>query len=356
MRAPDQFDREVIVTMLVSDTTTPGHVYELSAEHHLFNEIKLDHVENWDFNAPQTEEEAPTSPEAVSLEIRNSKNITIANYHGYRVTRSHAPFPAAVRIYNSSDIRFRNVHVNAESGYGICDDNGCGTFLRVSRFPYDNAVQDITHHLDVREREFAVLDVTAPPSPSARGAASPVMVPGATVEKVEDGFYAIAGAAVDAAGTLYFVDRHQHRIFSWSHANGLSVVRDAPLDPVNLAVDKSGALMVVSSAGPEGTVYSFRPDAVDGELTVLQPQPRGPRPGAAVVLPGNMWVNGEFANQLNLETYEYTTLAQMLVRDLSTPTEQQYVSPDRSLFMRSRVGRWERAGCTSAARGSLRRL
>ena len=40
----------------------------------------------------------PTSPEAVSLEINWSKNITIANYHGYRVTRSHAPFPAAVRI------------------------------------------------------------------------------------------------------------------------------------------------------------------------------------------------------------------------------------------------------------------
>src|SRR6185312_7409886 len=81
----------------VSDTTTPGHVYELSAEHHLFNEIKLDRVENWDFNAPQTEEEAPSSPEAVGIEINRSKNITIANYHGYRVTRSHAPYPAAVR-------------------------------------------------------------------------------------------------------------------------------------------------------------------------------------------------------------------------------------------------------------------
>ena len=148
----------------VSDTTTPGHVYELSAEHHLFNEIKLDHVENWDFNAPQTEEEAPTSPEAVSLEINWSKNITIANYHGYRVTRSHAPFPAAVRMSNSSDIRFRNVHVNAESGYGICDDNGCGTFLRVSKFPYENAIQDVTHHLEVREREFAVIDIPANPT------------------------------------------------------------------------------------------------------------------------------------------------------------------------------------------------
>ncbi len=57
----------------VSDTTTPGHVYELSNEHHLFNEIKLDHVENWDINAPQTEGEAASSPEAVSMEISWSK-------------------------------------------------------------------------------------------------------------------------------------------------------------------------------------------------------------------------------------------------------------------------------------------
>ena len=53
----------------VSDTKTPGHVYELSNEHHVRNEIKFDHVENWDVNAPQTEEEAGESPEAVSLEI-----------------------------------------------------------------------------------------------------------------------------------------------------------------------------------------------------------------------------------------------------------------------------------------------
>ena len=76
----------------------PGTSIELSVEHHLFSEIKLDRVENWDFNAPQTEEEAQTSPEAVAFEINASRNITIANYHAYRVTRNHQPFAAAVRI------------------------------------------------------------------------------------------------------------------------------------------------------------------------------------------------------------------------------------------------------------------
>ncbi len=111
----------------VSNTTTPGHVYQLSNEHHVRTEIRLDGVENWDINSPQTEGEVGESIEAVSLEISRSKNITIANYHGYRVTRSRAPFPAAVRIYNSGNIRFRNVHVNAESGDRI---------LRRGRLPY----------------------------------------------------------------------------------------------------------------------------------------------------------------------------------------------------------------------------
>src|SRR5665213_409351 len=143
---------------MVSYTKTPGHVYELSNEHHVRSEIKLDHVENWDINAPQTEEEAGESPESLSLELDWCRNITIANYHAYRVTRSRAPFSTAVRLYHSEGIHFRNVHVNAESGFATCDQNGCGTFLRASRFPYENAIQDMTHHLEVRAHEFAVID------------------------------------------------------------------------------------------------------------------------------------------------------------------------------------------------------
>jgi len=317
----------------VSDTATPGHVYELSAEHHLFNEIKLDRVENWDFNAPQTEEEAPSSPESVGIEINGSKNITIANYHGYRVTRSHAPYPAAVRVTNSSGIRFRNVHSKADSGYGVCDDNGCGTFLRVSKFPYENSVQDVTHHLDVREREFAVLDITDRPAAPAAADASAVVAPGARVEALEGGFYTISGAAVGADGTLYFVDRHQHRIFSWSQAKGLTILRHDPVDPVNVAVTKSGDLVVQSSGGPEGTVYTVSPNGPADRMDVLEAKPPAPRTSAAVVLPVNVWDNGEFANQLDLETYEYKTLAQMFAEDVTSVKPKQYVSPDGSLFL-----------------------
>ncbi|MDR3798631.1 MAG: glycosyl hydrolase family 28-related protein [Terracidiphilus sp.] len=318
---------------LVSNTKTPGHVYELSNEHHLRNEIKFDHVENWDINAPQTEEEAGESPESLSLEIAFCRNLTFANYHAYRVTRSRAPFPAAVRIYHSSEIHFRNVHVNAESGYPICDNNGCGTFLRASRFPYENSVEDVTHHRDVREREFAVLDIPANPLPPPAADASAILAPGATVKKLEDGFFSISGAAVDAAGKLYFVDRHNQRIYSWSEREGLAVERDNPLDPVNLAFDKSGNLLVLSSTGPEGTVYTFKPGSPAEELTLLAPQPAQPQTGASVILPVNWWNNGEFKDQLNLDTMRFTTLAEMFAADATTPKTREYVSTDESVFL-----------------------
>ncbi len=317
----------------VSDTKTPGHVYELSNEHHVRNEIIFDHVENWDINAPQTEEEAGESPDSLSLEFDWSHNITIANYHGYRVTRSRAPFPAAVRLYHSGEIHFRNVHINAESGYPICDHNGCGTFLRASKFPYENAIQDVTHNLEVRDREFAVLDIPENPPAPAPADTSSVLAPGAKVEKLADGFYSISGAAVDASGKLYFVDHHEQRIYGWSRAEGLTIERDNPLDAVNLAFDKSGDLLVVSSAGPEGTAYSFHPGSSEDQIAVLAPQPASPHPGAAVILPANTWNNGEFKNQLEFNTMTYKTLAQMFAEDVSTPKAKEYVSPDGSVFL-----------------------
>ena len=307
----------------VSNTTTPGKVYELSAEHHVRAEIVLDKVENWEFLAPQTEEEIRDGADAVSLEIRNSKNLLFANYHGYRVTRSYKPMPAAVLISNSSDIRFRNVHVNGESGFATCDDNGCTTYLRANKYAYENAIRDMTNKLDIREREFAVFDYSGKQTkaPAALG----------KVEKLEDGFYSIAGAAVDARGKLYFVDRYWKRIYSWSRDEGLSVVHDAPLDPVNLAIDDSGNVMVMSSYGPQATVYAFKPGSPG--VTMIKPTPVAPRAGARVAVPVNFWQNGEFKDQLNFDTYEFTTLAEMFARDVALPKANEYVSPDGSLVL-----------------------
>jgi hypothetical protein len=314
--------------ILISDTDTPGRIIQASVEHHVRTEIALNRVSNWELLAAQTEGEAGESGDAVALEIRNSRNILVANFHGYRVTRTRKAAPAAVTLYNAQDIRFRNMHVNGESGLGTCDENGCATFLRLTKFPFENAIRDVTHGLDVRERQFAVLDVPARPEPL-----KPATVAGAKLEKLADGFHSIGGAAADAKGKLYFIDRGFRRIWGWSDDRRLELVRDAALDPVNLTVDRSGNLLVLSSWGRNGTVYSFRPGAPDHELTVIEPTPVSARPGAQVALPVNWWNNGEFRDQLDPDTYQFTTLAEMFSRDMAIAKPREYVSPDDSVVL-----------------------
>jgi hypothetical protein len=51
------------------------------------------------------------------------------------------------------------------------------------------------------------------------------------------------------------------------------------------------------------------------------------------VVPVNFWQNGEFRDQINPVTYEFTTLAEMFARDVALPKKREYVSPDGSLVL-----------------------
>jgi sugar lactone lactonase YvrE len=276
--------------LLVSNTTTPGFVYELSSEHHVRNEIQLDHVENWELDALQTEEERGESGFALPLEITRSQNITIANYHGYRVISSNQPYPMAARVSESSGIRFRNVHVDSNS-----------------KVSFDNSVVDSTHHAEVRAREFATLDITGKPS-ETKPIASSLLEANAQLKQLTTGFFNISGAAVDATGTLYFVDAHWQQIYRWSAENQEAVVvRDAPLEPENLAFDKAGDLIVVSRSG-NGKIYSFKPDAPRDQLTLLEPQ----------------------ATQEHTKMDKYIPASVWNMRDFPLKRSWQYISPDQS--------------------------
>jgi len=280
--------------LYISNTTTPGRVYELSSEHHVRNEVKLDGVENWELDAIQTEEERGESGFALPLEISRSKNITIANYHGYRVVSSYQPFPYAIKLSESHDIRFRNVHVDSDS-----------------KAAFDNSVFDATHHAEVRAYEFASLDVPEKYPVQAEHRFPPTLAQEAQLERLATGFFNISGAAIDPAGQLYFVDAHWQRIYRWSpESREAVVVRDSPLDPVNLAFDKAGNLMVVSYGG-KGTVYSFRPGSPMDQITLLKPEAAADRQGMAPVLPVDVWS----------------------ARSIPGDRPYQYVSPDRSLFI-----------------------
>jgi sugar lactone lactonase YvrE len=328
---PDTFAQ---AGMLVSNTTVPGFVYELSSEHHVRAEIKIKNVANWELYALQTEEESGESQDASSLEIDHSRNITVANYHGYRVTHMEKPFPYAVRVADSENIRFRNVHVDANSSIGLCDGAGvCRQAVRSNKVPFEDAIVDQTLHAEVRDREFAWLDISDDKPVPTGQVMSSLIENGAQVERLATGFYNISGGAIDASGRLYFVDAHFQRIYRWSpESKNAVVVSDAPLDPVNLVFDKAGDLIVVSSGGTALTAFALRRDS--DQMTMLPLEQAVERPGLTPALPVDYWFNGDFAETLSTtQPYTYTSLQQMFQKGLGTPLNFQFISPDKSLFI-----------------------
>ncbi|MBI4891050.1 MAG: SMP-30/gluconolactonase/LRE family protein [Acidobacteria bacterium] len=258
--------------MLVSDTKTPGRVYQMSSEHHVRYELLVRNASNWEFYAMQTESERGEGPLSSAIEIQDSSNLTFANTHIYRVISSYAPFPYAIKVVNSGNIRFRSMHSYSNS-----------------RVAYDATVYDADHDARLGAREFAWFTYTGKP-PAARPAPPPaVLAPGAKVVKLAGGFQNICGGAAHPSGDYYFTDPYRQRIYKWSvAARRLSIVRDDALDPVNLAFDKAGNLMVVSSFG-SNAVYTFRPDAPGLDITLLKPEPVVDRPGKTPVVAVGDW-------------------------------------------------------------------
>ena len=191
----------------------------MSSEHHVRHEVQVRNAAHWRFYALQTEAERGESGFCLPLEIDSCRDISVANFHVYRVISSYQPFPWAAKVSNSRDIRFRNVH---------CYSN--------SKVSYDSAVYDATHNIEIRHREFAWLDLSGRKPRPERANTPSVVARGAKVEKLAGGFYNISGGTAGPDGDFYFVDAHRQRIHRWAAASRqLSTVSDSPLDPVNLA-------------------------------------------------------------------------------------------------------------------------
>jgi Pectate lyase superfamily protein/SMP-30/Gluconolactonase/LRE-like region len=290
---PDTFAQ---AGMYVSDTQTPGHVYELSSEHHVRTEVKLERVANWELVALQTEEEHGEGPFALPLEIDRSNHILVANMHSYRVVGMAQTFPYAIRVAHSKDVHFFNLHVDSDS-----------------KVSFNDSVFDEDRNESTRFRELATLSIADTSEAAGVKIAS---AKGLTeIQRVAAGFYNISGATVDASGRLYFVDARWQKIYRWSPQQGLEILRDSPIDATNLAVDRAGNLMVVSYAG-DGTVYSFRPDSPLDELTTLKAQPSVQRAGMDAYLAVDHWKLDGSAGQPDAIQKEF-----------------QYVSPDGTTYL-----------------------
>jgi len=275
--------------MEISDTTTEGHAYQISIEHHVHNELIVTNAAHWSIYALQTEEERGESGFCLPIEVDSSRDVTFANFHSYRVISSYQPFPYAVKISNSRDIRFRNFH---------CDSN--------SKVSFDSAIFDQTHGLELRQHEFASLDISRKISRRKTHKTSPFVADGAKIEKLAGGFFNICGGAADARGNLYFSDMNTQEIYRWDSATRQLSKNTVSFQPVNLAVDDAGDVLVISY---DDSVYAMGPD---GKIASLKPQALADPGGKHLFLPVSDWVVNRDA--------------------LSHPTAQ-FVSPDGTVVL-----------------------
>lgn len=255
--------------MAVTDTSTPGRIYALSSEHHVRHEVRFRNVANWQVYDLQAEEEHGEGPHALPLEIVGCRNLTFANFFIYRVD-TDAAFPAGIRVTDSHDLHFRGLHAYSPG-----------------KLTFDNTLIDATAGAEVRSREIAWLRVPATLAALPAPVGSPAVEPAARLEKLAGGFNNIDGAVADAEGDVCFVDQHWNTIYRWSAASrSLAVVSDAALQPVALALDRTGRLIVVSR---HGNVYSLPAAADPAGLAVLPSTPASAHPGATAWLPVSRW-------------------------------------------------------------------
>ena len=255
--------------MLVSDTSTSGRVYQISSEHHVRYEVQMKRAANWEIYALQTEGERGESGFSSALEIDDSSNITVANMHMYRVISSNQPFPYAIRVADSHDIRFRNIHSysNSKVAYDATVFDSARTH-RASpariRVAHDRAVGRIAGHrcgrgaasrLRVRTRRWV------PQHLRRRGLAVRRFL--FRRREVESNLPLVGSRA-------HADDRRRRTLGA-----GESGVRQG----------RSPARRVVRG---KGTVYAIDPDGT-GEMKLLTAEPSAPRPAMTAVVPSGDW-------------------------------------------------------------------
>ncbi|GHU83467.1 hypothetical protein FACS189415_5810 [Bacteroidia bacterium] len=216
--------------LYVSNTTTPGRIYAMSLEHHVRTEARFENVSNWKVYAFQFEEEGREGKDCEMMEISNSKNLTFINLWMYRVIRANTPKEFGIRLWNSENITFRNMHNYTQ-------------ILPVIEIP----VYDVNKEIPVYEWDFARLNVSG-----KEKSRRPINNQIGAVNKLAGGFEFAAGAAADSKGNVYFGENRLKKIYKWNvETNSLSLLADYPWKPFTLATDTKDNLLVFFRYDPQ---------------------------------------------------------------------------------------------------------
>ena len=216
--------------LLVENTSTPGHIYAMSLEHHVRNEATFRNVSNWKVYAFQLEEESREGVDCQQVDLVNCKNMMFANIWHFRVIRVKTPRPTGARLWNCENIVVRNSHAY-------------GQVMFVTEIPY----YDVNKNLKAYPWELAKLTVTAVERSKRKffGEAG-------AVNRLASEFEFAQGITSDSKGNVYFCETRLSHLYKWSAETGtVSLIADMGWNPFTLATDTKDNLLVVFRYDPQ---------------------------------------------------------------------------------------------------------
>lgn len=212
----------------INNTQTKSRVFAMSVEHHVRNEVRLNNVKRWSFYALQLEEELRESKDCQPIEIQECDGVTFANLFLFRVIWLETPAPYCIRIWNSKNLEFNNVH----------------NFSQM-RFTTDLLCYDVNRKLDVRPWEASRIYISGIEAEKKQ-------LKNDSVKQVATGFEYLEGMASDSKGNVYFCEQRMKRIYRWDASTGMvSLVADFPWQPLSLACDENDRLLVIVKYYPQ---------------------------------------------------------------------------------------------------------
>ncbi len=222
----------------VSNTSTPSHIYALSVEHHVRNEVRFNNVANFNVYALQLEEESRESTECQPMELENSRDMVFANLYMFRVIRVNKPAPYSIRSWANHNIEFLNVHNYSQIKYTTT-----------------NTLYDVNTDTEVRPWEFSRMLIDKQQSPPTANLAG-------QVARLATGFEFAEGSCADSKGNIYFCEQRMKRIYKWDAASRTTTLfADYHWEPLSLACDKNDSLLVVFKYVPKpGYLVNGKPE------------------------------------------------------------------------------------------------
>lgn len=249
--------------LVIDNTATPGAIYQFSCEHHMKNEVRIDHAAHWKIFDLQTEEENPEGQDAVPVTLDATQDVVFANTYMYRVSRTVLPTLYAV-MGRDAEAQFENVKVFSQT-----------------RLAFDNSVFDEGSGVEVRAHQFVHFAM----GPDLhRGAPLPLpdaFAAGAALEKVATGFSNASGLTAGADGTVYFTDAVKDTVYRLDPGEKKAeVVAEVPQSPMALGFVAPGELLSLNRDTSVSEVA-----LASGKVTALAASAGPLRPGTTLMLP-----------------------------------------------------------------------